>query len=61
MIGDAAGDCAGRYCFENAKYWAMWNQAMTITPSIAVKRASKWGDLRSRAAKRRRREYPSRA
>jgi hypothetical protein len=40
LIGEAAGDCAARYCFENAEYWAMWNLTMTITRStLTITRA----------------------
>jgi hypothetical protein len=40
LIAEAAGNCAARYCFENAEYWAMWNLTMTITRStLTITRA----------------------
>jgi hypothetical protein len=40
LICQDAGNCTVRYCFENAKYWAIWNLTMTITRStLTIRRA----------------------
>jgi hypothetical protein len=40
LIDEAACDCTARDCFENAKYWAIWNRRMTITRStLTIRRA----------------------
>jgi hypothetical protein len=40
LICEDAGDCRVRYCFENAKYWAIWNGTRTSTRvTLTTKRA----------------------
>jgi hypothetical protein len=40
LICEDAGDCTARYCFERARYWAIWNRTMNITRSeLIVKKA----------------------
>jgi hypothetical protein len=31
LICSDAGDCMVRYCFERARYWAIWNGIISIT------------------------------
>jgi hypothetical protein len=40
LICEDAGDCMFRYCFENAKYWAIWDGTITMTTvTFTTKRA----------------------
>ncbi len=40
LIGDDAGDCTARYCFEKARHWAIWNRIMPLTRSaLTIKKA----------------------
>jgi hypothetical protein len=40
LIGKDAGNCMVRYCFEKAKYWAIWNGTTSIKrETLTIKRA----------------------
>jgi hypothetical protein len=40
LIGEDVGDCMVRYCFEKARYWAVWKGMMTVERETgSIKRA----------------------
>jgi hypothetical protein len=39
LICEDARACTARYCFEDAKYWAIWNRTITCTKSLMIKKA----------------------